>query len=51
MALNKVGFIMSKISENYNVVRKGMPICFWWESQREEDRWEDQDVGGWILER
>jgi hypothetical protein len=20
-----------------------------WESQRERDRWEDQDVGGWII--
>jgi hypothetical protein len=31
-------------------------ICYWWKSQKERSRWEDQDVGGctilrWILER
>jgi hypothetical protein len=30
--------------------------AYWWESQKEVDHWEDQDVGGrliikWILER
>jgi hypothetical protein len=30
--------------------RRGMHIGYWWESQKERDRWEDQDVGG-ILER
>jgi hypothetical protein len=24
-------------------------IGYWWESQRERDHWEDQDVGGWIM--
>jgi hypothetical protein len=33
-----------------------MRIDYWWESQREGNQWEDQDVGewiifGWILER
>jgi hypothetical protein len=26
-----------------------MRIDYWWESQRERDRSEDQDVGGWII--
>jgi hypothetical protein len=21
---------------------------YWWESQKERDHWEDQDVGGWL---
>jgi hypothetical protein len=36
--------------------RRGTLIDYWWESQRERDHYEDQDVGvwiilGWILER
>jgi hypothetical protein len=36
--------------------RRGMNIGYWWESQKERDHYEDQDVGGrillkWILER
>jgi hypothetical protein len=35
---------------------KGMRIGYLWESQKDSDHWEDQDVGGWpmlkwILER
>jgi hypothetical protein len=22
---------------------------YWWESQKEEDHWEDQDVSGWAI--
>jgi hypothetical protein len=33
-----------------------MHIGYWWESQKDRDLWEDQDIGGWsilkwILER
>jgi hypothetical protein len=36
--------------------RRGMHIGYWWESRKEGDHWEDQDVGGrtvlkWILNR
>jgi hypothetical protein len=26
-----------------------MHIEYWWESQKERDHWEDQEVGGWII--
>jgi hypothetical protein len=28
---------------------KRMHIRYWWESQKESDHWEDQDVGGWTI--
>jgi hypothetical protein len=24
-------------------------VGYWWESQKERDRWEDQDVDGWTI--
>jgi hypothetical protein len=24
---------------------------YWWESQKERDHWEDQDVGGWTISK
>jgi hypothetical protein len=27
----------------------GMHIGYWWDSQKERDHWEDQDVGGWKI--
>jgi hypothetical protein len=29
--------------------RRGALIDNWWESQKEKDQWEDQDLGGWII--
>jgi hypothetical protein len=29
--------------------RGGMHIRYWWESQKERDHWEDQDVDGWTI--
>jgi hypothetical protein len=29
--------------------RRGMRIGYWWESQKERDQREDQDVGGWTV--
>jgi hypothetical protein len=29
--------------------RRGMHIGYCWESQRERDHYEDQDVGGWTI--
>jgi hypothetical protein len=29
--------------------KRGTRIDYWWESQRERDQNEDQDVGGWII--
>jgi hypothetical protein len=31
--------------------RRGTRIDYWWESQKERDHEEDQDVGGWIILR
>jgi hypothetical protein len=29
--------------------RRVMHTGNWWESQKERDHWEDQDVGGWTI--
>jgi hypothetical protein len=30
-------------------VRRGTNRDYWWESPRERDHQEDQDIGGWII--
>jgi hypothetical protein len=29
--------------------RRGIHIGYWWESQKEIDHYEDQEVGGWTI--
>jgi hypothetical protein len=29
--------------------RRGMLMRYWWESQKERDHWEDEDVSGWTI--
>jgi hypothetical protein len=29
--------------------RRGMHIGYWWESRKEGDHWEGQDVDGWTI--
>jgi hypothetical protein len=29
--------------------RRGLHIGYWWESQKESDHWEEEDVGGWTI--
>jgi hypothetical protein len=40
-----MGETCSTKREKRNVYR------LWWENQRERDRWDDQDVSGWIILR
>jgi hypothetical protein len=50
---NIIRVIKSKrVSWAGNVARmgtRGMHMRYWWESQKERDHKEDQDVGGWII--
>jgi hypothetical protein len=35
---------VTRMGEERNAYR-----IYWWESQKERDHWEDQDVGGWTI--
>jgi hypothetical protein len=35
--------------ERKKIVRRGMHTGYWWESQKDKDHWEEQDVGGWTI--
>jgi hypothetical protein len=28
---------------------RGMHVGYWWESQKERDHFENQDIGGWTI--
>jgi hypothetical protein len=38
-----------KIKMLRRISGRGMHIGYWWESQKERDHWEDQDVSGWAM--
>jgi hypothetical protein len=40
---------MGVSSYNHEVLKSAIDIRYWWESQKERDHWEDQDVGGWTI--
>jgi hypothetical protein len=29
--------------------RRGIHVGYWWESQKEGDHYEDQDIVGWVI--
>jgi hypothetical protein len=29
--------------------RRGIHMGYWWESRKEKDHYEDQDIDGWII--
>jgi hypothetical protein len=41
--------MMRLISHVAGMGRRGMHIVYWWKSQKEKDHWEDEVVGGWII--
>jgi hypothetical protein len=43
------GNISEKYEDTLEWGRVGMHIGYWWESNKERDHWEDQDVGAWTI--
>jgi hypothetical protein len=40
---------MRRAGHAARIGRMGIYVRYWWESQKERDHWEDQDVGGWTI--
>jgi hypothetical protein len=47
--VNILGDNIDTIKKNTQMGRRVIYTGYWWESQKERDNYEDQDVGGWTM--